>query len=517
MTFFFAFYNNQSMAFSVNKGISALLYSDLCHSQDIFIQLVSLNMAHQDQYPLFLTKEQSNELFLQAKKDLKSNRYHNKYVNDCFLGKDLVSWIQNKFSVDENMAIEIGRKWQNEYKWFNHCSSNLPLQNQNLFYCWPDKKNISRSTSIDSASVIPLEQPSNEERNESVWFDFSNGISDLFPYLNFENIVRNLVLSSNTIFVKNRNYYRKSYRDSFSGKDAVNWMKDKLMLDRKDAIILCQHIMKLDLIKSVDEKIEIFSDSNSVYSVNSSIKLNINSSSIISSNFGFSDTTNISSPVLLNYCLKQILKNECYKTKDIFKLSLNSTLIDRIVLFIGCCNDGGISLMNHIKGHDLPILYSQLIKIFYSELTTPPISNRILVENEIKNIDIKDETKNKILLKISSEIKNIPKSYGLLPVISLLQKVGNSNETGLTNSELSNIFAPLLFTTESEVQSQTAVSILTLLISNILTIYGPNCKLSEEGIKLRTNIDKEKVLYPQNDLSPVAIRTNVRRKGSSYY
>ena len=195
---------------------------------------------------VYHSRVEASELVKKAKRDIisKNRRYHLKVFEDCFLGKDLVLWIKDNINLDENDAIEYGRIWQEEYKWFEHVNGDHPLRNENYFYRWIDERKIARKTSLETNAVVLLENKG-VNLHEGIWIEFENGISELFPFLNVEAIIYNLILSPNAIVVKKRFHFGKYYHDTFLCSQVVDWMEDKLMLTRPESILLGQHIMQM--------------------------------------------------------------------------------------------------------------------------------------------------------------------------------------------------------------------------------------------------------------------------------
>merc|ERR1712232_698744 len=159
--------------------------------------------------------------------------------------------------------------------------------------------------------------------------------------------------------------------------------------------------------------------------------------------------------------------------------------------------------MKYVKSMELPLLYAQIIKSFYSKMEHPPIPSNFLEEYELNDIK---ETKNKIeiVMRISSEIKNLP-STGLLELLSLLHKVGKAEETFLGYSELATLLTPLLFSIESNelqkyiLKTERASTILTIFISEYHRVYRSTSpkRLQAHQDPITMNVENQHLQFQQ--------------------
>ena len=165
------------------------------------------------------TKQVDEEVLAKAKEEVpsKNRRYLLKIYKDCFLGKDLVAWLRENVTEDFTEALEYGRKWQSEYKWFEHVCSDHLLENQGLFYRWTDQRKVSRIQSpLNSGSIVFDEDA---ETQEKFWIDYDESLPQFFSTVLEQGIVvQNMLCSGNSIVVKNRSYHAKTYKDCFIGK-----------------------------------------------------------------------------------------------------------------------------------------------------------------------------------------------------------------------------------------------------------------------------------------------------------
>ena len=249
-------------------------------------------------------------------------------------------------------------------------------------------------------------------------------------------------------------------------------MEDKLLLSRPEAVSLGQFMIDSGYIRHVNDSKDFY-DAEHYYTDKKA--LHQSDEIPFSLDFGYD---NFGTPVLLNYCIDKLLAFDSFKTKGIFRLSVQTSLLERVVLLIGCCTDGGISILEHMKGDNLPLIYASLIKVFFMRLEKPPLPSIILTDSLIPaNIDDINDNSD-ILEGISKEISKIPGSMGLLSTLLLLQKVGNSTKTCLHYNDLAKLFVPCFFRINSRdiknymIQNSIATSFLTLLISEVHTIYG---------------------------------------------
>ena len=249
-------------------------------------------------------------------------------------------------------------------------------------------------------------------------------------------------------------------------------MEDKLLLKRPDAVSLGQKLIDSGFIRHVCDSRDFF-DSEFFYT---NRKAELSTQGLpLSLPFGMDKDRQ---PVLLHHCIQQLEKDGNYKTQGIFRLSVQTALLERLILLIGCCNDGGLFVLNCIKGTSLPLLYAQLIKVFFCRMTNDPLSLSMLEDCALldKNSKIDDDN---VFKQIKEEIlKYFKSSVAFKKTILLIQKVAHSPETSLNANDLAKLFVPVFFRIDTDnVQnyialSEKATQFLTVLIYRAHEIFA---------------------------------------------
>ena len=132
-------------------------------------------------------------------------------------GSDLVRWLQDIYQVDEEEALEIGRRWQDENKWLEHVVYGHKLKNKKLFYRWTVHRMVDRST--PACKTPRMKAPEAEESHESVWLEISgHDFKKLLRVLQPGVIMQNFTHPETGVKMRPHRSILRSYKNCFCGE-----------------------------------------------------------------------------------------------------------------------------------------------------------------------------------------------------------------------------------------------------------------------------------------------------------
>ena len=356
----------------------------------------------------------------------------------------------------------------------------------------------------------------------------------------------------------------------YKGSEAVSWMEDKLLLTRLEAVQIGDWIMSRGYFRHVSDSRGFFDDHFcyttaqsfkshqgapeslvfkrkliDVMHNNKSIahKIYLRSTGVIGdegyAEIGFNNSlTKVHIPPLLKFCVEQLNKEENCGTEGIFRLSAQVAIVERLQMLIGCCIDGGITVLSAVRGEKLAILFAQILKVFLSDLEGGVFPQK---EQEIwlnwKNLEhaavptvvqpnyspsrrtsicgvlkleeednICSQCSNTLILPLKSiedpQVDRIRKILFQLPscsitliwqICTLLSKISQNPSTMMDVQGLTKLFTPILFRIESsnvqEFLKHTATmnEILEFIITNQREIFSVPTRKSPMIGKNRSN------------------------------
>lgn len=321
---------------------------------------------------------------LRSEITVKTRSYHLKKFKQCFLGRDLVSWILNNGDVTgahtRNEALLVGRVWQDEHQLFHHVCFDHQLQDEKLFYTFRPLRLTSRKGSLSDGLTTLANRVEVVE-------DVTIAVSDVEAFLKcveVSHIAKVLLRPSSGVEVKDRTYHLKKYPHCFVGREAVSWMESALFIDRAQAVVVGQHLMDEGFIRhSANDR--PFEDAYFFYTSKEcqaipparSLCMDVCLSQLtdeLPHDLKLRRCTPFREglvPNLLMACARKIMRSAEDGVTGLFRTPVPEDFMERLFTLLDCSSDGGLYVISHLSGKHVGHVCCAVVKQFLYQMPIP--------------------------------------------------------------------------------------------------------------------------------------------------